>query len=629
MLTLFVTFPPKGSSSVRVSTSGTEDNERCYQVVIEPIDGESTTETSLRAILVARPRYDAFLKQLYAQKALANIVPKPDKPKPSVSKMVFRPEDIEPFVEQAVLRAVTAAEKPIQLNLVGHGTASTDCRNNINLNPDPFLRGKIEAGYGRIDHEVGHIRRDVKGTKKDRPRAPHELPIGIELINRAFKEGGEPLQNILNLVMDRRADDHQRRDFPGNASSNRRRMGDLLPGERWIDGEVVQQPNGRSLACKTSVFTDFVYACKKRTRPRHAIVRTCVQRVHRAIGRVNKDQRKYEELLVVSKEVLALLNEHATDLEKEKQAFAQTMQQLFKAIFGEEADGKTQILFRQMMGRRLETQRRVNYHALPQVIRAISQKSKCAGQAPHGPGGKSDEKNIITLAHDPVAYERISSLVRDQAQRLSRIIAKFSSPKTTTLHGLDRGEVDLDALPLLVSGYADCMKMDLHTRVLSMALSVLVDVSGSMEGRHASRIGTTFNNALMGHERVIDSDLNGFNDVVYACGPACRNNAVASLKCGGGTNEHFATRVAGQWLKAQRRERKILLTICDGGPSDPDKVKKEVDALMRFGIIPIRVLVGVDAVPKTHPIDLMFNVWEEFFVELEKLFEKLICATLV
>ncbi len=640
MLTYFVTFPERGNSGVHVSLAGVENNKQCFKVEIPQIDGEASLSTSLRAISVARPRHEAYLKLLFAQKAQSSVKPR-SAPTPIEPTLVFEPDEIEPFIGQALVRMVAVAERPIRLNLQGHGTASTDCVNNVTLNPDPFLRGEIEDGFGRCLHEAGHIREDAKGSKKDRPRRSNELPIGIELLNRAYKEGGEALQNILNLVMDRRTDDLQCRRFPGNASAIRRRLGRLFPGEKRVDGKVVQKPNGRSLDCATSVFTDFAYACKKRTRPRHAVVRRCVSLVFRAIKRVNKGQRKYTELLSVSKQVLALLNEHATEQDREQQAFSEFMKKLFKAIYGSKADASMQRLFRQMMAKRLTAQRRQSYSKISQIVKSISTNVQHSGPSavgtpggdsptvPGAPGGEGPGEKVIEVGSNAAAYGPVSMAVRAQSTRLSDIIRKLSVPESVVLRGLDKGEIDMEALPMLVAGHPDCMKRDLQTFKLDLALAILADLSMSTDELPITRIATTFNDALSPHGRGVSSALYGFNDDVFSCGPASRNNGIAGLKSTGGTNEHFATRIAGNWLRAQRRSRKILLTICDGGPSSPQKVRKEVDELVRRGVIPIRILVGVDVAPKTHPIDLLFDNWEEFSRELEQLFSTIISATRV
>jgi len=632
--TIWVTFSitTGNHSTIRVHTEDPKTSS-AYAVQVEYREGESWADISGRAITLAKIRResepDVSIGSSTSSTRPVQLILVPQQ-SASPPEPVFEPYDIEPFVDEMLSRILAIAEGGVRLELVGSGTASTDCCSVINFNPEPFLQGHVEAGFGRGLHEAGHIRYDRNGTRKDKRRETNDPAIGTALLIRAQNEGGEALANILNLIMDRRADDKQVKEFPGNENPIFRRLGYLLPGEFKDSktGETIKSLNGTSFECGTSVFVDFVYAIKKRTRPRHAIVCRCVNIALRAIRRVNAHKCRYERLLTASKRILQLLRDNATpeDEKREKetseneQRFAQFMQALQKAISGSRPDSKLVKLFRQMIANKLAGRRRKSLAVLPSQLATVSRKTGSGAGA-----GKA--LPVVKVPPNPVAYRSILSKVRPQVRSLSEVIQRLSIPEVLRLTGLTRGEFDVEALPVLATGRSDCMQIELREQRLDVGIAFLFDRSSSMSVLSAAtELSVALNEAILPHRRSVESAFFAFHDQVFDCGLAQPNNGIAGVECTGGTQEELGIRVAGNWLQWIRRPRKLLITICDGAPANVAAVKKETDALLAHGILPMRILVGVDIAPRTYPIELFFDSWAELNRELVKVFTAVVLA---
>tara|TARA_Y100000031_G_scaffold14794_1_gene15667 strand:- start:251 stop:673 length:423 start_codon:yes stop_codon:yes gene_type:complete len=129
-----------------------------------------------------------------------------------------------------------------------------------------------------------------------------------------------------------------------------------------------------------------------------------------------------------------------------------------------------------------------------------------------------------------------------------------------------------------------------------------------------------FNEAVRPVPECIDAWFCAFDHDVYDCGRACPNNGIAKPMGGGWTSEAFALRHAAQPLGRSVRRRKVIVVVCDGGPTDLAACEQEVKILMQAGILPIRILVGVDYAPGTYPVELFFDNWTEFYRELGRTF---------
>ncbi len=620
--TYWVTFLTQGGNSL-IRVRNEDPSEPCtYRVEIE---NKNTVDPKIllsQAINHAKIQHTAWLE---SQKSESDAIDPEEKRSDEVTH-VFSAKEIEPYLDEMLARMVAVAQTGIHLVLTTAGTASTDCRQDVQLNPEPFLFGRIEAGMGRGMHETGHIRYDQHGTTQDLPRRSNEQAYGTALLSQANADGGEVLAHILNLVMDRRSDDLGAKEFPGNANALYRRLGDLLPGEyKNPTGKIVRTVNGRSLACETSVFVDFTYAIKKRTRAKHAIVCKCVNLALRAIRRVNQNKRRYVHLLTASKEILELLRQHMTEQEKveqtEQETFRVFMVKLNQTIHGKHVDPKFADAFREFMCQKLAKQRRKELSSLASKIRSMPFGARGIGASAGEP------QHIVRVDRNPQAYLDIVRKVGHESRRIREIVRRLSVPEVRVQRDLIHGELDLDALSRLVTGGSDCMKIDLHQRRLDAAIAFLLDFSASMASHRSSlELGVSFNEGLIPFHRLIDSRYFAFNERVYDCGVAQPNNGIAGVNCDGGTLEHFGVRVAGNWLRQSRRSRRLLLTICDGAPSDIKKTKEEAYALLSAGILPIRILVGVHVAPKTYPIELFFDTWDELFTELAHVFETVVRA---
>ncbi len=629
--TYYVTYSdPKSGTPTASLGPRVRGNPRCFQidVVVSPEMGYE----QIRNLVFARA--DQMYRE-YIEKTYAATKPTPP-PTPSVFaeeeeevEYVFTAAQIGPFIEAGLVRWGLAAGRPIRLELSGHGTASTDCLSRMTINPDPLLRGDISAFYGRGDHESGHISEDREGTRKDRPRRFSDPAYGTELLGRAREDDGEVLQHILNLIMDRRVDYLGAKKRPGNALDIWSRLGDLLPGERELaDGTVEKRRSGTSLECKESVFTDFVYACKKHTKAHHACVRKAVAIADKACKRVNAGTHKYAILLTAAKRVLSILRANATELdqqreqereeaEKAERAFIEFMRAMIKRELGQNVSQQTYQSFRQVMAQRNARNRQRTLGNLSKSFKAATGTGRLPAPPPPvpamGPSGK--EGKYIRVEPDAAAYAKVLPGARPYILALRKALLELSVPQHQVVHGLTEGEFDIQAIAALVTGRPDCMKVDLLHILLDLAIAFALDVSGSMGGdpvRLGRELGVGFNEAVRTAPQSVDGWLLAFDHDVYDFGKVCPNNGIAKELGGGWTNEALALRYAAQPLGRSSRRRKVVVVACDGGPNDLKACEQEVKNLLNAGILPIRVLIGVDYSPGTYPVELFFENWRDF-----------------
>lgn len=617
---LIVTHPAPRTGSISVMVE--KDDGRAlgawqFRVEVEMPHQSLPSHVHAAAMRAAEPAYNAALNAWFVGGAQQAATPatqataqKPATPvklrPPREPGPIFDPEEIMPFVLAARRDAVAIAQVPIRLDLVSdEATASTDCRADVRLNPEPFLRGQIEAGFGRVYHEASHIRYD------------REAP---ELLDEAREDGGSLLVSILNLILDRRSDDLNCRDHRGFARAVRRRMGSLLPGAHDKHGVSVE-------AC-ADVLADFAYACKKRTRPRHKVVHACVRIVRCAIGAVNRRRKPYEELLVAAKQVRRLLLASMPKKEREREEriarFEALMSSLKLRVHGRSSQQAVQQAFRRGLASRLGVERRDVLGNLPQLVAGASSSQSNAPLS----GSRRGHGRVVDVESDPVAYAASLARVRHLVPGMRMVLEELSHPVVVYQRGLDHGDLDEDELALLAAGGRDVFMVSDELPELDVAVAFLLDVSSSMDGRTETvDLGTLMNEALVPFETNVDAAFWGFNDDVFQCGSPAANNGIASLKWAGGTDETFGLRMAGEWLLTTQRRCRLLLTACDGGPADPVGVEATCRELLARGVIPVRLLVGVDAAPRTYPVELFFDSFEEVFRELSDFFRSLMLAT--
>jgi hypothetical protein len=573
-----------------------------YRVQVE---GDTPEACKWLAIQMASRLYIAALSGMPQPTARASgkvNMEEDDKPPPA-----FDPEEIMPFVLEARRDAVAIANRAIRLELSSReATASTDCRSHVTVNPEPFLYGRIEAGRGRIYHEASHIRFDTEAPR---------------LLSGAALEGGELLQSILNLILDRRSDDLNARRHPGFRMAIRRRMGYLMPG--------IEGMNGTNLEARHDVFVDFAYACKKRTKPHHRVVCKAMKIVKRTISRVNDRKRKYWSLLGAAKEVMnLLLSELPPDqmaaMKLGQSLFAAFMRLLRLAVHGCPASKQMQAAFRAGVALRLDAENKQKLAALPQTM---TQLLGTPGQVKLPQlAEERREVRVIDLPPNHAKYAESLGRVRHYLPRLRQVLEELAQPRVIERKGLDEGDLDEDELALLAVGGTDVFMRSDEVLELDVAIGFLLDTSGSMSDRTDTiDLGTLMNEALTGFPGA-DGYFFGFDDVIWNCGGVQPGNGIASLTWQGGTFEAPGLMVVGNALAKSPRRRKLLLTVCDGGPADVKEVKRACERLLAAGILPVRLLVGVDAAPRTYPVELFFDSFDQLFSQLAAFLRSLMLA---
>lgn len=585
-----------GIDVVSVSITANADSVR---VEIPFKEGMTASQIITKAIQLASPNLQHLSR--------ATQVSAPSAPKREEDELVFNPDEITPYLVQLLPMMVAVACKPIRLELTSvEPTASTDCKSIVNFNPEPYLKGRIEAGNGRGLHEASHIAFS---------------PRGAELIARAQKEGGERLGYLLNLIMDRRDDDLNCKRHRGYAMMVRRRLADLLPGP-------LESRNGVDPSARKSVYMDFAYACKKRTRPHHKVVRECIGIVNREIKRANSMQRLDTRLLVAGKRVKKLLDKFEPEISRDQDdAFCSFMFSLNQAIRGQRVSWQVRQAFRAALSRYHASNRKKALGNVAHAFKSLPTRANLQTLSQFGGAGGERRGRVICVQPDHGAYASSLVRVRQYVPGLRRVISELALPCPRVLHGLDEGELDFDALAVLVTGGRDCMMREEEDLELDLAIAFLNDVSGSRDiDTRGIDLGVAFNEALLLAPRSLEANFLAFHDDVFDCGPARPGNGIAGVKARGSTDEAFGLSVAGQILARSQRRRKLVFVACDGGPNDRHAVERECKTLMSAGILPIRLLIGVDASPKSYPVELFFGNYAELFKDLESLFRSLLFA---
>ena len=218
------------------------------------------------------------------------------------------------------------------------------------------------------------------------------------------------------------------------------------------------------------------------------------------------------------------------------------------------------------------------------------------------------------------AYNRIMAPIRPVANALRTMlrVRVLSEGKTKVRHGKAEGPmISGKTIAALATGTSDHVFASFSRgRSRKTAISLLLDGSGSMSGTPvaiATQTAMAFAEALRGLPGVT-CEVNGFEyrggSRRYCLKPfASRDNtgiAAFHNHDGSGNDDGLAVRWAARRLLREKAERRILIVLSDGWPSDPcgdvnTDLKSAVGACERAGIETMGIGIVSEAVKSFYP----------------------------
>jgi len=223
----------------------------------------------------------------------------------------------------------------------------------------------------------------------------------------------------------------------------------------------------------------------------------------------------------------------------------------------------------------------------------------------------------------------------------------LAEAKTKVRHGKEDGPmISTKTIAALATGTSDRVFASFSRgKSRKTAISLLIDGSGSMNGypvETATRTAMALTEALRGLPSV-SVEVNGFeykssDSVRYILKPFASKDpsGIASFlnHSGSGNDDGLAVRWAARRLMAEKADRRIMIVLSDGWPSDPhtgcgitvsDDLKSAVGACERAGIEMIGIGIVSDAVQSFYPKSVVVKKVEDLtgavLRELGKLFD--------
>lgn len=524
------------------------------------------------------------------------------------------------------------------------GTASTDCLAEIRIAPRPFIEGEREVGYGTLYHETGHIRFS---------------PYGMELMKSAGRKGGQLLQTMINIIVDRKDDSLMVDYAPGFADVLRKRLlviRTLSRREKYTDKlshlSLKQQSQMLRNFKPTDVFEDFFLVAKCGKSPRLKATRKALK----FIRLKDLQQASPDELLWRAEQVVEALRFAQEELDKNgksnsseskegnsndsggssksesdgsgdaEQQFNQMNIDFDNVVYGKVKDPDFGKIFQTLIRQRLGVSRMSG-------LERILQKLASTDRMHPGPisTGRTELVPVEKIDSDPMYsadYQNLLSEVEHLVQPMVRTLRNISNPSEFQLFGQEEGELDLTEVGRIATGLGGHYLETIVERDIDAEIHFAIDSSGSMFGgkvRDAKKLGIIFSEAMM----LLDENCTGRiwsfnNESICDYGNVSKNSGFVTLEGNGWNSDTHMLSVVSKELLKSSHKRKILFVLCDDGPDDIKMVQRMSAELNARGIIVIHLLVGVHGSPDIYPIELLYSNMEECLDEFGKLLETVI-----
>jgi len=529
----------------------------------------------------------------------ATITPPPriDEPTPAARNPIGDscPTDLTKALQafnQMRTDALAIAEAPIRFEVDRSiETACTDCLSVIYFNPQPFEEGNNILGFGTGYHEAGHIRHS---------RRLHDILASPEIADDQI------ISTIINLIMDRHDDWHTAQAAPGFARTLRRRLGFLFPRRIIKD-----------------VWEDFFLACKKHTRPRTPAAKRSI-RILRRMHAANQWDKP--AIIKAARKIKEILSHHQPSymLQQQQQNFINLYLQLKGREKGYTLNTSQKSKFSQHLRNILHQTRQVELKRLQKFMR-----NTAGGFCSVPPYPTNLDRIVITkLNHSSPYYQHYFDHVKAYIDPFLRALQRIDSPVETNLPFQEKGDLDLNNLTSLVTGFNDCFCQTTLETDIDLEVHLCIDQSGSMSGskiRYAIMLATLFNAGIVRKRELIDGYIWGYRGAcdtaeIFQYGQCRSHHPVAEAKADIANADHEMLQVVCQAMRCSRRRRKVVFMVGDDGPSDPTKVKNLSSKMAAKGIPVIHIMVGVHAAPRIYSFELLFDNFPELIKSFSQIF---------
>lgn len=519
-------------------------------------------------------------------------------------------------------------------------TASTDCLAEIRVSPRPFLEGEREVGYGTVYHETGHIRFS---------------PYGGSLLHQANQEGGEVLQTIANIILDRKDDTLTIQEAPGFAETLRKRLlviRTLARRERYkhLFGDLSLKEQSKLLRNfkPTDPYEDFFLAAKCGKTPRLQATKKAMKYV-----RLSKlVTASSDELLWISKKVKEILGKGIQSKKEESSSSSGDQDAGSGEGKGKQSGSERQKAEKKFLklwhdaetayGGKLEKEKMEaiktvvkNYLGGLRNSRITELLRKLSSMGITYPGsisvGVEKGVSVKKVPSDPKylsKYQDILQQVQPLLDPMLKALRNISTPSEFELYGRDEGDLDLTEVSRIAARLSGFYTETVVERDIDAEIHLAIDCSGSTAGMKIERakgIAVVFSEAITVMDPSCFGRIWSFNsETICDYGKPNQSSGFVTLEgAAGNSDTHMLQLVGAELLRSQKR-RKILFVLCDDGPDDIEMVRKLSQQLTARGVIVIHLLIGVHGTPDIYPIELLYTSMKECLEEFGTLLQTII-----
>lgn len=225
--------------------------------------------------------------------------------------------------------------------------------------------------------------------------------------------------------------------------------------------------------------------------------------------------------------------------------------------------------------------------------------------------GRNAKVNIHTPKSNRELYTQSLERVRRYIPAMTTALRGNGSDRTSELRGLRSGSLDTCKIAEAVQGVESIYRQESTVRADRMAVCILVDESGSMEGEKitAARDAAVLLNEALATVRNVDLYIYGHTTEdgafvklnAYREGKAVKERySLGSIEADWGNIDSMAIREAACRVRARTRERCLFFVISDGAPCEnTDNVRKAVTELSRDGFSFVSIGIDFEYDPST------------------------------
>lgn len=225
--------------------------------------------------------------------------------------------------------------------------------------------------------------------------------------------------------------------------------------------------------------------------------------------------------------------------------------------------------------------------------------------------GLTDRVNIHHPYSDRFRYEESLSRVRRFVPAMATALRGNGTDRSLDMRGLRSGHLDTCKLAEAVQGVENIYRQERTARADRMAVCVLVDESGSMEGEkiEAARDTAVLLNEAISGIRNVDLYIYGHTTEngqfvklnAYREGTASKDRYVlGSIDADWSNIDSKAIREAASRVRVRTREKCLFFVVSDGAPCEPiENVRKAVKELSKDGFSFVSIGIDFEYDPST------------------------------